>query len=109
MSEPSIIRLWDANFQAIDYLIENFDHGFVIPCDHPTALQFIAADTFPDSLLMNVTVLDTDEVHWKIRRITHDHLHRDVTVECQPWIEGLRETIIPDTWFLDHITKGLRP
>lgn len=102
MREPSLIRIFDRNMQFDSALVEHFDHGFTVPRNHPFEPRLLE-ETF--GYRANLVVLDTDEVHWKIDRVTVDVELGTIHVECEPWIEGLRRNLLPDSW---HYAKSLR-
>ncbi|MGV9744614.1 hypothetical protein ACWDTG_06830 [Rhodococcus zopfii] len=103
--ELSLIRIWDKNFNDSDYLIEQFDHGFALPDDHPFASKLWDFDF----LHVNITVLDTWQTHWKAVEVESDYENRSTRVRCEPWIEGLRKTIVSDAWFLAAERKRSQP
>ena len=101
-----LIRLWDGNFTAAGHVIASFDDGFTIPADHPVARLLVSNWQALDvANVTNVTVESTPEFHWKIRSITA-LLNDKVKVECEPWIEGLRKTIVSDDWYLANVANG---
>ena len=100
-----LIRLWDGNFAAAGHVIAPFDRGFTVPADHPVARFLVTNWQNLDAInVTNVTVESSSEFHWKIRSIITLPGSR-VQVACEPWIDGLRKTIVSDEHYLENVAN----
>ena len=77
-----------------------FNHGFVVTDEFPKAYDTIRNVCRTGALSrLNVTVMATPELHWKIHTVLFDDAKSKLDVQCEGWIEGLRKRLVSDEWF----------
>ena len=102
MAKALIRALSDSN-KTLGYAYADFRDGVFTVSGERNVEIFLAREDADRA--SRVIVESTDELMWGIRSATLTSPSR-VQVVCQPWLEGLRKSILADDYLIETALKG---